>query len=505
MNSQNMGAEYQEIRLIRESEKSTVHLVQKSGEDKKYIRKMIRGGADAVYRILKECSHPYLPGLYEIDVQGGRTVLLEEYIEGPTLGSAELSEKQILNCIRELCVVLEFIHGKGIIHRDIKPSNLILAKDGHIRLIDFDAARIVKEDVEQDTKLLGTRGYAPPEQYGFAQTDERSDIYALGMTMKLLLGERASKKRYRKVIQTCTDLDPNKRYQSAREVKRAVSYGKRRTIYCTAALLLAGSICFCGVKWYESVKKDVSPGGEELTVLPAPENPHWDGESGIAVWDNVPESGYGDGEVGYRWRMYRMETETPPDLETDQWELERDARGNGMIRQGTSLCEYNLSYAFTENGYYYFAISSVGDGVHYADSPYVVSDAFYYTGESAPVLPAPENLAWKRVETESGSVYYATWSNVDDYEEDDWFNVRVYDRDDNYIMNNIWSQKDVTDVGYGGIRIRPEFLSDLDNAYRFTVEVYSSRPNEFRSYLMPETVPEERYSPWYQRGANTGL
>lgn len=506
MAGQNAGsADYREIRLIKESEKSTVHLVQKKNEDQRYIRKILRGKENAVYAVLKECRHPFLPRIYEIDGSDEQTVLIEEYIEGTPFGSVELSEKQVISGIRELCGVLEFLHGKGIIHRDIKPSNLILAKDGHIRLIDFDAARILKEDVEQDTRLLGTRGYAPPEQYGFAQTDERSDLYALGMTMKLLLGERASKKRYRKVIQKCTDLDPNKRYQSAGEVKRAVSFEKRRILYGCAALLLAGFFSFCGIWWYQSVRKEEAvPGDGTLTVLSAPENLHWEGESGIAVWDNVPESGIGDGEVGYRWRLYRMDTETPPDLVNDEWDFEGKARGNGVVRHGTSLCEYCFSPTFTENGYYYFAVSAMGDGVHYDDSLYVVSDAFHYDGESAPVLPAPESLAWKALETGDGRVYYATWSNLEDYDANDWFNVTVYDRDGNYVMNNIWSKEDILYAGYGGIRIRPEFLSDLENAYRFTVEAYSSRPNEYRSYLMPESIPEECYSPWFDRGANIG-
>ena len=93
--------------------------------------------------------------------------------------------------MEELCEVLVFLHGYGIIHRDIKPSNLLLAPDGHIRLIDFDAAREGKPSADNDTRLLGTRGYAPPEQYGFAQTDSRADIYAAGVTMKQLLGKQA--------------------------------------------------------------------------------------------------------------------------------------------------------------------------------------------------------------------------------------------------------------------------------------------------------------------------
>lgn len=151
------------------------------------------------------------------------TTVIEEYIEGEIPDAGEMSDRQLRCMVRELCTVLEFLHGKGIIHRDIKPSHVLLAGDGHIRLIDFDAARMPKEDLEQDTRLLGTKGYAPPEQYGFAQTDERADIYALGVTLGQLLGEKAKKQIYKRIIRKCTRLDPDKRYQSVRQVRQALS------------------------------------------------------------------------------------------------------------------------------------------------------------------------------------------------------------------------------------------------------------------------------------------
>ena len=161
--------------------------------------------------------------VYEVTFEGDSTIVVEEYIEGRSAGSTALTEKQCLVIVRELCDALIFLHGQGIIHRDIKPSNILIAQDGHIRLIDFDAARMPKEDLEQDTRLLGTKGYAPPEQYGFAQTDERADIYALGVTLGQLLGDKAKKQIYKRIIRKCTRLDPDKRYQSVRQVRQALS------------------------------------------------------------------------------------------------------------------------------------------------------------------------------------------------------------------------------------------------------------------------------------------
>lgn len=490
--------EYEELRLIKQSEKNTVHLVREKAGNQIFIRKILKGQHN-IYLTLQNCQHPYLPKLYEVAMSDDTTTLIEEYVEGQSLGSAELSEKQLLSAVRELCFVLEFLHGKGIIHRDIKPSNIILAKDGHIRLIDFDAARMLKDGLEQDTKLLGTRGYAPPEQYGFAQTDARADIYALGVTLKQLLGDKAQKPRYRRIIQKCTNLNPDNRYQSARQVKMALSYGKSIALCGFAAILLLVLLCLGGNILHRSaLNKDVSDSGE-LVVLPAPDNPHWEGETGIAVWGNVPESGIGDGEVAYHWRLYRRDTEIPPDTDKDKWDLEGDMRGNGAINPETSTYELNIATDLWENGFYYFAVSADGDGVNYASSPYVISDAFEYTGEDAPMLPAPTGLEWKMFETDKGRQYYATWSNLDDYEDTDSFNVCVYDKDGNYVMNNIWTKKGIMSVGYNGIRVNREFLTDLDGAYRFTVEAYSSRPNEYKSYLMSDPVPEECYSPWYYR------
>lgn len=129
----------------------------------------------------------------------------------------------------QMCDGLGKLHEHHIIHRDIKPSNMILQGD-RIRLIDFDAARIFKPGQENDTKILGTRGYAPPEQFGSGQTDPRSDIYALGITMKILLGGQCG--GLKKILDRCTELDPKNRFQNVDELKSALTNDKpRRKIF----------------------------------------------------------------------------------------------------------------------------------------------------------------------------------------------------------------------------------------------------------------------------------
>ena len=124
--------------------------------------------------------------------------------------------------LSRLCHGLKELHECGIIHRDIKPANLILQNPElpeSLYLIDFDAARLISGHKATDTALLGTRGYAPPEQYGFSQTDARSDIYALGCTFKEILGPQYHG-RLIPILNKCCAIDPQARYQNV-EIGRA--------------------------------------------------------------------------------------------------------------------------------------------------------------------------------------------------------------------------------------------------------------------------------------------
>lgn len=494
--------EYEEIKLIKQSEKSMVYLVREREGEQVYVRKILKG-RHSIYQMLQDCPHPCLPKLHHVVVGEDSTTVVEEYIQGQTCGSALLPGKQLHSVVRQLCSVLEFLHGKGIIHRDIKPSNILLTEDGRLYLIDFDAARMPKEDQEQDTRLLGTRGFAPPEQYGFSQTDERTDIYALGATLQKILGEKAQKMRFKKIIRKCMNLDPDRRYQSVRQVRRAFFHRGRDALCVLGILFLIGIITGC-VQLIYSWCEEGQPVGEKetdvLIVLPAPENPHWDGESAIATWGNVPESGEGN-EVQFWCRLYRRDSPVPPGPEDDDWYHEEKVRIGGYDVREKESHIWNLESVLKENGYYYFSIAAVGNGYQYGDSPYVVSDMFEYTGESAPPLPAPVGLEWKEFEIDDSRQYFAVWSNLDEYEDKDTFNVTLYDKTGAYVMNNTWSKEMIQEQGYGGIKVTSRILvSGLDCAYRFTVQVYSSRPNEYRSSLMPDPPPEEYYSPWLYYG-----
>ncbi len=163
------------------------------------------------------------------------------------------------------------------------------------------------------------------------------------------------------------------------------------------------------------------------------------------------------------------------------------------------IYEVNLAGNLKENGLYYFTVSAEGDGVSYANSPFVVSDVFEYTGEYAPHLPTPSGLAWKAEEGSNGLQYYATWDNFDDYIDTDSFDVKVYNQAGDYVGRNIWTKADIGfERGYSGIRLTWLVTAEAEGRYRFTVKVLTSRANEYRSSLMPDPAPDEYYSPWLE-------
>ena len=188
-------------------------------------------GSDAVYRMLRSVNCRNLPRVLEVAQQDGQVIVLEEYVQGDTLydllRGGLLSPEEAKKITLQLCAALWVLHRMGAIHRDVKPENVILRGDEAV-LIDFDAARMLRIEQDKDTKVLGTTGFAPPEQYGFSQTDARADIYALGVLLNVMLtGKHPSvqlaKGRYGRIVQHCTMTNPNKRYKSVLHLMEALS------------------------------------------------------------------------------------------------------------------------------------------------------------------------------------------------------------------------------------------------------------------------------------------
>ena len=208
--------ELKNTEVVYSSDKCEI-ICGESTDGRRYIRKN-KGLDEQTAELLMQVKSPYIARLVEY----GENYTIYEYADGIPLNEAKITPDRISEIFIELCEGLSALHKSRIIHRDIKPSNIILCNDGHVKIIDFDAARILKPAADKDTVFIGTDGFAPPEQYGFTQTDQTSDIYSMGITMKVLLGENFQHSRYRRIIGRCTRFSPEQRYKSADKVRRAV-------------------------------------------------------------------------------------------------------------------------------------------------------------------------------------------------------------------------------------------------------------------------------------------
>ncbi len=183
----------------------------------------------------------YLPRVIECCDAGGDLVVMMEHVSGETLQEVvyrcDPSLELAIDVFPRLCdAAIELHEGfdAPLIHRDLKPSNIMLSRDS-LTVIDFGIARAYKEDSDDDTHHFGTRAYAPPEQFGYGQTDVRSDVYALGMLLYFCLTEKTPDSRTRRgliqdesipesvrsIILRAISFDPSSRYGSAAELKSA--------------------------------------------------------------------------------------------------------------------------------------------------------------------------------------------------------------------------------------------------------------------------------------------
>lgn len=214
------------LRTLSRSDRGTVTLLRHNQSGQWFVLRDYNGSAEP-YRKLLGISSPHLPQVYEVAEEGGRVLELEEYIPGDTLASVltgghTLSPREARAVGRQLCQALHVLHSRGIVHRDLKPEHVILCGSRAV-LVDLDAARLVHPAPTADTQILGTVGYAAPEQFGLAQSDGRTDLYALGVVLNLMVTGvhptvRLAPGRLGRVIAKCTMTNPDQRYASAAQL-----------------------------------------------------------------------------------------------------------------------------------------------------------------------------------------------------------------------------------------------------------------------------------------------
>lgn len=288
-----IDGKYKILSVIGQGGMSTVYLAINAKANKPWAIKEVRKDGFQNYEVvtqsltmeidlLKKLRHPHLPSIIDIIDRDDNFLIVMDYVEGMTLENIMLengaqSQKDVIEWSIQLCDVLQYLHSRepSIIYRDMKPSNVMLNYDGKVMLIDFGTAREYKERALGDTTCLGTKGYAAPEQFGGqGQSDPRTDIYCLGATMyHLLTGHNPSNAPYEmypitqwnpelssgleKIIQKCTQKNPEDRFQTVEELKDALKNYKdldtpmieqaKKSLRVFAILLiltLCCSICF---------------------------------------------------------------------------------------------------------------------------------------------------------------------------------------------------------------------------------------------------------------------
>lgn len=226
---------YKNIATISKSH--NIYVVQNINTNKIYIEKKLNIYNKSIYEYLKSNPIPHTPHIYEIYEENFELIVIEEYISGETLeqileSDRKLDDNSIRDIMLQLCHIISEFHGCNppIIHRDIKPSNVILTPSNEVFLLDFNAAKYQNNTQNEDTTLLGTKGYAAPEQYGFGSSTIQTDIYAIGMLLNTLVNGSFSQypvlnSAFTEIIQKCVKLDAKERYHDVNSIIK-VLYNK---------------------------------------------------------------------------------------------------------------------------------------------------------------------------------------------------------------------------------------------------------------------------------------
>lgn len=218
---------YQDYGVL--GEKEHIHLLRDKRNGKMCVKKIMDCVPDDIIEFRKRTKVSFFPELMEVIEKDGKLIVIEEYVEGITLeeymmGEA-LDEDETVRIAGQICEALSCLHHSNpvIIYRDLKPENIMITQNGQVKLVDFNISRTFQNGKKRDTVLLGTAGYAAPEQFGYFQTDNRTDIYAFGVLFNYMLTGKVTQEyitegRYAHVVQKCTEMEPSKRYQSVEEI-----------------------------------------------------------------------------------------------------------------------------------------------------------------------------------------------------------------------------------------------------------------------------------------------
>ena len=220
-----LNEQYEKIALLGENNDRKTWLVRQKNSNKIFVLKEIEIENISIYESLQYIKNRHLAAVKNIIEIENKAVVIEEYISGDILAdkieNKNITKEDAVDYTCQLFEVLSELEKVNIVHRDITPKNILISSDNVVKLIDFGISRKTKEGRTKDTTILGTAGYAAPEQFGFMQTDIRSDIYSAGvvfhemLTGKMPEGNKCICYDYKEFIQKCINISPENRFQTA--------------------------------------------------------------------------------------------------------------------------------------------------------------------------------------------------------------------------------------------------------------------------------------------------
>lgn len=243
---------YSEVREL--NSEHGIYLVKNDLTGEIFVRKILDSYNKSIFEFIQ--SHPIdgIPKIIDLYEENEFLIVIEEYINGRTIKEmldtdGPFSDDVIVFYVKKLCLTLKELHSlnPSIIHRDIKPSNVIITDTNQAVLIDFDAAKVALPWQNKDTVLLGTEGYAAPEQYGFGASGIQTDIYGLGQLMHVMITNNLdtpvpNSSSLKSIIDKCCELNPKDRYSSASELYGALSHSIKKSAriitMCIACILI---------------------------------------------------------------------------------------------------------------------------------------------------------------------------------------------------------------------------------------------------------------------------
>lgn len=264
-------------KIMSMGEKGNLWLVEDSVSQNRFVMRKLPMDSQQVYQTLSSIHHANIVKIIDIFSHNGFLYVIEEYLEWSLLSDManqqRLSRHRIMSIGRQLFLALSVLHKHNIVHRDIKPENIMIDDHDNVKLIDFDIARIFTADKNNDTTIKGSRDYAPPEQFGFAQSDQRTDIYSLGVTLnELAVGrlpeDRLCTGRLGVIIKRCIEFDPKRRYQNAAQALQHMRWlEKRAMLFTLCGVILSLSLLIFALHHLE--RKPVSSFEEEMPFTSA--------------------------------------------------------------------------------------------------------------------------------------------------------------------------------------------------------------------------------------------